>query len=80
MNLITAENRRINEENIRLFRTNYSSSTYHCIGCHKAVLLDDTYSNKGNRLICWACGHKYARQENMEFYDFLKKYIWEDKE
>lgn len=51
---------------------------FHCVGCGREVVLDESYSNRGKNMVCWRCYHLKARDLGIEPFDFLKKYVWED--
>lgn len=53
---------------------------FHCVACGKSTTVDDSYSNKGDRLVCRGCAEKLAKEMNITPFDFLKKYIWRNSE
>lgn len=49
----------INDKNIKEFKRYNTSGKFRCCLCKKDVFADDSYSNQGDRLICFNCYHKF---------------------
>lgn len=62
------ENVKINRKNISTFRIFQFDTSYQCVLCKTKVYTDESYSNQGDRLICFNCynskfkSSKQARQ------------------
>lgn len=49
------EDEKINENNIKEFNRYHMDGKYQCVLCKTKVYADESYSNRGDRLICHTC-------------------------
>ena len=55
MNPELIEDIEINKINIKTFKYMFFDASYKCCLCKKKVYTDESYSNRGDRLICSEC-------------------------
>ena len=52
------EDKKINDANIKEFKRYHTQGTFHCCLCKRKVFADESYSNRGDRLICHQCHYE----------------------
>ena len=70
-------NEEVDKENIKIFGQydiSCSDQLRHtCVLCGKKVSIDDSISNKGNRLICVQCVYKYFERDYSAVFEWNKE-------
>ena len=70
-------NEEVDKENIKIFGQydiSCSDQLRHtCVLCGKKVSIDDSISNKGNRLICVQCVYKYFEGDYSAVFEWNKE-------
>ena len=66
-------------EELNRRRYNKGEGKLVCTKCSFEVSLDDSYSNKGQHVICRKCLFAESKKLGIDVGKYLQKYIWSEK-
>ena len=63
--------------NVEIFgRTGTDNGTerrYRCVRCRKPICINESYSSRGHRMICWSCLWKYFDGNILAAHEWMKE-------